>query len=340
MQKREYGIDLLRCVALLFVTGVHSFLYNGFYSENQIGIIMWGANSARWMFYCCNCLYMMLTGYLRGGKPFSKGYYRSLVPILIGYALTCVISFPIRHFCLGEKLTLYQWLEKLVTFANYGWYVEMYIGLFLLSPLLNILLEKMQTLKQYLWLLGTMLILTALPSLTSADLAPDYWNGLYPLTLYILGAGIRRYQPKLPSWLSALLALATVTLLGLISLLSTDKNFSSGFTQGYGGFWVTLTGTFVFLAIYRLQLPGKLATCANWLAGGCFEGYLLSRLFDVWVYAAAPASWRQPERYWLCIVAITIPIFLISILMGKAVHALAVKLTDLILPKKKAQAVK
>jgi hypothetical protein len=67
---------------------------------------------------------------------------------------------------------------------------------------------------------------------------------------------------------------------------------------------------------------------------------LLSRLFDVWVYSAAPASWRQPERYWLCFVAITIPIFLISILAGKAVHTLAVKLTDLILPKKKAQAVK
>lgn len=340
MQKREYGIDLLRCVALLFVTGVHSFLYNGFYYEKQIGFLMWGADSARWLFYCCNCLFMMLTGYLKGGKPFSKGYYRSLVPILMGYVLTCAVSFPIRHFCLNEKLSLYGWLEKLVTFANYGWYVEMYIGLFLLSPLLNILLEKMQTAKQYLWLLGTMLVLTALPSMTTANLAPDYWVSLYPLTLYILGAGIRRFRPNIPAWLSALLALATVGLLGLISLLSTDKAFSDGFTQGYGAFWVTLTGTFVFLTVYRLELPGKLATCVSWLSGGCFEGFLLSRLFDVWVYSAAPASWRQPERYWLCFVAITIPIFLISILAGKAVHTLAVKLTDLILPKKKAQAVK
>ena len=103
---------------------------------------------------------------------------------------------------------------------------------------------------------------------------------------------------------------------------------------------MTLTGTFVFLTVYRLQLPGKIAACVSWLSGGCFEGFLLSRLFDVWVYSAAPASWRQPERYWLCLVAITIPIFLVSILMGKAVHTVAVKLTDLLLPKKKAQPVK
>ena len=31
MIKRESGIDLLRCVALLFVNGVHGFLYNTFY---------------------------------------------------------------------------------------------------------------------------------------------------------------------------------------------------------------------------------------------------------------------------------------------------------------------
>ena len=122
MQKREYGIDLLRCVALLFVTGVHSFLYNGFYYEKQIGFLMWGANSARWMFYCCNCLFMMLTGYLKCNKPLNRDYYRSLLPILVSYLLTCVRSFPIRHFLLGEALTLQEWVDKLVGFANYSWY--------------------------------------------------------------------------------------------------------------------------------------------------------------------------------------------------------------------------
>ena len=154
MQKRESGIDLLRCFALLCVNGVHGFLYNGFYFEDQVGALMWSADAARWLFYCCNCLFMMITGYLRSGKPMQKGYYRSLLPILVGYVLTCLISFPIRHFIQGEKLSLMEWVTKLVTFGNYGWYVEMYIGLFLLSPIINIVLERMKNLQQYCWLLA------------------------------------------------------------------------------------------------------------------------------------------------------------------------------------------
>lgn len=343
MIKRESGIDILRCTALLFVNGVHAFLYNGFYYEKQIGVLMWAADSARWLFYCCNCLFMMISGYLLSTKPVGKGYYRRLLPILVSYFLCSAISFPIRHFFLNEKLILYEWLEKLVTFGNYGWYVEMYIGLFLLSPLLNLLLEKLQTKKQYLWLLGTMLFLTALPSVTPINLIPDYWTSLYPLTMYVIGAGIRRFQPKVPGWLAALLTAATVCLMGLFSILSTDGRFSEGFTQGYGGFWVTITGTCVFLTLYRTKLSGTGAAVVRWMAGGCFEGFLLSRLFDVWVYSTVPVFFRKPENYWLCFLLITLSVFFVSVVLGKIVHAMSAGLSNLLLriadalPRKKKQ---
>ena len=37
---REPGIDLIRCVGLFFVVGVHTFLKNGFYYEPQVGAVM------------------------------------------------------------------------------------------------------------------------------------------------------------------------------------------------------------------------------------------------------------------------------------------------------------
>ena len=334
MDKRESGIDLLRCVALLFVVGVHSFLYNGFYYEDQVGALMWAADSARWLCYSCNCLFMMLTGYLKSTKSWSKGYYRSLVPILMGYLLCCAVSFPIRHFLLGEQLSFIEWLMKLVTFANYGWYVEMYIGLFLLSPFINIVLEKMKSPGQYAGFAGTMLFLTALPSITDFDIIPDYWVALYPITMYVLGAGIRRFRPNVPAWLAAVSALATVCGMGLVSLLCTDGDFGEGFSQGYGGFWVTLTGLSVFLAVYQVRLGKTLAPAVRWMAGGCFEGFLLSRLFDVWVYDAAPAAWREPDKYWLCFLAITLPVYFASIVLGNLVHAGAVKLSGILMQRK------
>ena len=41
MHKREPGIDLFRCLRLLFVTGLHGFLYNVFYSEIQGEELVW-----------------------------------------------------------------------------------------------------------------------------------------------------------------------------------------------------------------------------------------------------------------------------------------------------------
>ena len=70
------------------------------------------------------------------------------------------------------------------------------------------------------------------------------------------------------------------------------------------------------------------------MAGGCFEGFLLSRLFDVWAYSAMPASWRRPDKYWLLFLVVTVPIFIASILLGKMTHWASERLMHWIFPKK------
>lgn len=336
MKPRQPGIDLLRCVGLLFVVGVHSFLKNGYYSELQTDMILWAPNSFRWLFYSCNGIFMILTGYLKSTKPLNKSYYRSLLPILAGYFLTCVFSFPIRHFLLDEKLSVLEWISKMVTFGNYGWYVEMYIGLFLFAPVINLALDNLKSEKQLYWLAATMVFLSALPSITAVNLIPDYWTALYPVTYYVLGAVIRRLRLRLKPWIGICGALLTAAGLGLATLLTTDETVSKGFGQGYGGFWITCIVVFLFLGLYHVKLGPKLSRLLSWAAGGVFEGYILSRLFDVWIYARFPA-WHTPEKYWLGFLCITIPIFIISLLLGKAVHTLAVGIVDTLIPKQKVQ---
>lgn len=326
MKTRQPGIDLLRCMGLLFVVGVHSFLKNGFYSEPQTGGLIWAADSFRWLFYGCNGIFMMLTGYLKCTKPLNRDYYKSLAPILAGYVLTCVVSFPIRHFLLGEELTLPEWINKMVTFDNYGWYVEMYIGLFLFAPVINLALKGLQEPKKLLWLAGTMVVLSALPSVTPLNLIPDYWTSLYPITYYVIGACIRLLQPRIKPWTGILGAAVIAMGLGLASVLSTDEDFYKGISQGYGGFYITLGVTCLFLALYRLELPRKAGKVLAWMSGGVFEGYILSRLLDVWLYDCFP-QWKTPEYYPIVFLCVTIPIYLFAILSGKLVHTAAVKLT-------------
>ena len=96
--KRQSGIDLVRITGLFFVVGVHQYLYNRFYYEPQTGWNMWGADIFRWLFFCCNGIFMMLTGYLRSGKTGLRECYRGLGGILLSYALCCCIIFLCSTF--------------------------------------------------------------------------------------------------------------------------------------------------------------------------------------------------------------------------------------------------
>ena len=265
---------------------------------------------------------MLLTGYLKCEKPFSKSYYRSLLPILVGYGLTCLVSFPIRHFLQGEQKSLSQWLELAVTFGNYAWYIEMYIGLLLISPFINLALGQLKEPKQLYWAAGTMFLVSALPSITAINLIPDYWTSLYPVTYYVIGAVIRKLQPNFKSWIPLALGAGFSMLLGLLTLITTDGGASDGFGQGYGGFWVTIIITFVFLGLYRVKIGQRAEKVLAWLSGGAFEGYILSRLLDTWVYKLFP-QWHSPEYYPLLFLCVTVPIFIVSVLAGKALHELA-----------------
>ena len=323
----EAGPDLFRILGLLFVNGLHACLYNGFYSVPQIGWEIWLSTSFRWLFYGCNAMFMLLTGYLKSSKPWNKRYYKGLWTVLTGYVLTCIISYPVRYFLIGETDGIRVWLERFFTFSNYAWYVEMYIGLILISPILNLALQQISDRRKLLALAGCCVFVTSLHSVTAVDLIPNYWSAMYPVTLYVLGGVIRKLQPKIPVWSCLLCAALTAMGLGLTSLITTDKGFSSGFTQGYGGFWVIVMVTFLFLGIYRLQAGEKTGKVLRWLSGGVFEGYILSRLLDVWVYGLVP-QWHTPKKYPLIFICITIPVFLISILAGKWVHTTSVAIVE------------
>lgn len=332
---REPGIDLLRCLGLLFVVGVHSFLYNGYYFEKQQGLLILPANSIRWLFYCCNGLFMMITGYLKTEKPFSRKYYASLLPILVSYTLICLITFPIRQFALHEEKTFSQWLQVWYGFGNYAWYLEMYIGLLLLSPAINFTMDGLKTRKNLLILVGVMVFLTALPSMASWTVTPDYWTALYPFTYYCIGACIRRCKPKVHPLVGLGGAGAVALFLGLLTLWTSEGTVSDGFSQGYGGFWITAIATFLFLGLYDLKITGLPVKVLAFAANGVFEGYILSRLIDVWAYGRFP-QWHQPGKYWILFLCVTVPNFLYALTAGNCVHFLTKKLLSVI-PKRKAK---
>lgn len=315
-RERTPGLDLLRCLAMLFVVLFHAFLNNKYSAYPQIGFTMWLVGSFRWITVSCIGLFIMLTGYLQCEKTNVRSCHRSVISVLISYLIASMISIPIVHFIFNQPMSLVQWMKYLVQFSGvyYGWYVIMYICLMLLAPFINVMLKNLS--RKGLFLLSTtLLILTALPGSIPWPLFSSYWRGLYPLSYYVLGALIRRLQPKIPVWLGIACAFAMAFALGTITILSTDLNFSETIQWGFQDLWIVFIAVCLFISLYRIRISDRLQKVLSFAAGGCFGACLLSHLLDDWCYRLFPAL-NMPSRYFLQFILISIPIYLVSLLLG------------------------
>lgn len=91
-------------------------------------------------------------------------------------------------------------LENIFFFSHYAWYVNLYIGLYLLILFLNAGFNSLTSRKNQVVVLAILVLLTIVsPTLSLLNnneqnflilphIIPDYWKGLWPITYYLLGA--------------------------------------------------------------------------------------------------------------------------------------------------------
>lgn len=337
-ENRRPGLDLIRCLAMLFVITYHFFLHCGFHLAPQTGFAMWVAGCFRSLSTSCIGLFLMLTGYLKSTKTDFRSCYRCLLPLLLAYLLASAVSIPVQHFFLHSPKSLLDWIKRLVQFTavHYGWYVEMYLGLVLLIPFINLLLRQLND-RGLLVLSAVLLLLTAMPGALPWNIFPDYWRSLFSITYYVLGAAIHRHQPKLAPWAGIAGAAALAMLLGTVTFLSTDTALYSGVYWEFPDLWTMLLSVLLFVGLYRISIGGAAGKLLAFGSMGCYGACLLSHLFDSWCYKLLP-QWHTPERYFLLFLCVTVPIYLVSLGLGNLLQVLtkflSAKVTGLLIPMK------
>ena len=224
--KRSPAPDLIRILAFVFVVSVHFFLNNGFYLQTVAGKRMFFMVLLLSLFIICVPLFITLSGYLLRKKKLEKSYYKRIVKIIITYILASLFCVGYSIVFLEQDLTIKNIVLNILNFsaAPYAWYIEMYLGLFLLIPFLNIVYDAMPSQKWKIWLVITFVILTSLPSVlnvynlnaldwwmlpsSSSDmdqLIPAWWQPMYPITYYYIGCYLSEYGLKIKKSLNLLL---------------------------------------------------------------------------------------------------------------------------------------
>ncbi len=281
---RNSALDITRIFALFCVVSVHFFLNNGFYQQKVEGINMFIMFSMRSLFMVCVPLFLVLTGYLMNKKELSKKYYKGIIKTISIYILASICCLTYDCIFNGKEFNPLSFLD--FSAAKYSWYVEMYIGLFLIIPFLNLIYNGLDSRKKKIILIITMLAITMLPVSFNIHfkIFPAFFNSLYPITYYFIGAFLSEYKIKIKPIINVGLIVTASVIIGFFNYyMSYGSTFRWAGYNDWGSLQCTVMTTLVFILLSSIRTDNFRPVTRNILANissVTFGAYLVSYIFD------------------------------------------------------------
>ena len=290
--QRVGGLDLIRALAIIFVLSVHFLMNTAFYVTPMAGLGMFIQAALRWLFLTCVPLFLLLTGYLQWRKTPEAAYFKKISFVLGVYVFFAVLAVLFKVLVQGEGGGFWHWAWSVCTFSTigYGWYVRMYVGLFLLAPFLNALYHALPDKNAKRLLLLVMALITGLPGLLDGlglknFLMPAWWTGIYPVTYYFLGAYIREFQPKIGKLAGAALILGIIAAESLLTMWAADGGKFRAIFGYYDSLAVMGLAALLFITCYDLDIKSrKLNAACQGLSRFSLDIYLCSYITDTFFY--------------------------------------------------------
>lgn len=261
-KKKNYPqINVIKAIASFSVTAVH------FRNRIETGIPEAIVNNKIILFFSTNYalfifavpLFLLATGFLSIHK---KNDIKNILNVIKIYSLYLFMAFISYGMMVTTGTREFIGWRKMITSALSfslisGWYIELFVGLALLIPFLNLLINNISK-KEFQLLIITLIFVVSLPAFINANPVfhsfslPNYWESIYPIIYYFIGAYIRLYYREINIQNRTLLFLYSASTLYIIQLL---YKYSSPYTKAFEGYYASIINivlaTSFFLLIFR-----------------------------------------------------------------------------------------
>ncbi len=334
-------------MAFFLVVSVHFFSLSDYNKMAVGGPMMLLMSMVYSVAVCCVPLFIMLTGYLQTNKTVSKKYYSGIIRPAATYILAgaaCLIFKIIKYAYPADILSNVRHILDF-TASDYGWYMEMYFGLFLMIPFLNAAYHGMKNHRQKLILVATFLVLTSLPgilntfnfvtdgwwSMPSADrsfnkLIPAWWTTIYPVTYYFIGCYLREFPLKLSKWMNLIILVIAAALSGAYYFYRhRGGEFFYGAFLTNGSLTVAAVAVLLFSFISARDmrgLPSPVRKLLEIVSGWTLAAYLVSQIFDVIFYPVFKEKLPVMSQRIKFAPVIVLTVFTLSLILGGVIDGL------------------
>lgn len=332
-RERNVNVDLVRIFALLMVVSVHVFLYAGLYETVIDSLILSIGVYVRQFCMCCVPLFLLLTGYLQGGKEivFGKPYVKKLSKVLVPYAIVTILLYC--YFLLQGEVEA-NLATMLLGFENngYTWYIEMYIGLYLLIPFINAGYRQLASKSSKQSLALVLCLICFVPTVVNSFemLMMDYWFGLFPFAYYVLGMYLKEFPLNMkPAYKLAVLIISQMLNYAL-AFYEFRENLGNTLIS-YNNLFVAVNSVLVFHLLMDLDLRKMkrgTRTLIAMTADAVLPAFMFSTIVDKVLYQGYVLQYAETVERRLMMAPMTvIVVFVLSLLAG----ILICKLSTLVL---------
>lgn len=282
--ERNYGLDLLRVLAVILVLTVHFFLNTNYYNTSIKGASMIGQSVIRNFCMSCVPLFLMLTGFLNNKKEYNKSFFKGLLNIIIVWLFYSLFEFVVLDIINHEPghFNFNNFIFNITSFnaCKYSWYIEMYIGIYLIAPIINISYNNFNQKNRKILVLLSMII-SIIPVFINNILnniihLPNYWDCLYPFAYYIIGKYIADIKPNLNKKYLFIL---------LVFIQLFTYSFQSIGVIKYNSINIYIQTIIIFLLLYNVNIKHKIARyIIKYFSIISLDIYLASSLIDQIIY--------------------------------------------------------
>ncbi|MBR6572216.1 MAG: acyltransferase family protein [Clostridia bacterium] len=328
-KKRNMAMDLIRSFALFCVVCVH-FFFAGFYSNVVEGEKMYIMTLLRTFFMICVPLFIILSGYLVCKKTLSFKYYKGIIRVLVLYFLAILVCYLYNCYVAGTEFVFKDFLLETLSFSAplYSWYVEMYIGLFLIIPFLNLAYNGLKSQAQKTVLILTLAFLNVIPTVLNVkgQIIPDYWLDTYPITYYFIGCYLREFPKVLPKKVWALCLVVANILMGTYSYhYFFGKNYLFSDWNGFNSVAAMIMSTAVFAILMDVGFKKEnfftkgISKVLFYISKLSFGAYLLSYIFDQIFHALLADKVEVIGDRFIYMPLVVLAVFVCSILLSAVI---------------------
>lgn len=283
-------------------------------------------------------IYMILTGWLCFNKTVSQKYYLSGIRVIVSYLFFSILSIYVNVDIIHTGMTWKSGILGILSFSTipYAWYIEMWIGLFILSPYLNIWYKSLPNKHMKLSLIIILLSLCALPDFFNRYgryYVPEFWEFIYPFAFYLSGCYIREYQPKN----SRLILFAVIVVILLISPVATivmGKTVYLPLIGSRSGFFMASIAISIFLMFFNIEIKKNFwRTIFKAISLRSLDIFLCSAILDFAIYPYFIDNYYQTQSQFGPYYFIIVPLIFIACFIIASIKRWMFSVFDLILRK-------